>query len=184
MDPIRRPVHPSVQRRRDLASSLNYPADLREKFGKFTYGQRTVLKIICGEVCGHGACTLTKDAIADLSCVSYPVVKTTIRVNLVNSDCPRTGGLLAIADRFAELLGAQRALLADHVPIWRKKERRTRRSVLTEGDLGGFILMRRTSDFAPSVRFAAKDKKLAAQKPALLSQDRCARHLPFAKSSF
>ena len=27
----------------------------------------------------HGACTLTKDAIADLSSVSYPVVKTALR---------------------------------------------------------------------------------------------------------
>jgi hypothetical protein len=72
-------VHPRIQRRRDLASSLNFPADLRETFGKFTEGERAVLKIISGEVERHGACTLTKDAIADLSSVSYPVVKTALR---------------------------------------------------------------------------------------------------------
>jgi hypothetical protein len=79
MDPIRRPVHPRIQRRRDLAASLNYPAELRETFAKFTESQRAVLKIICGEVVRHGACTLTKDAIADLSTVSYPVVKVALR---------------------------------------------------------------------------------------------------------
>jgi hypothetical protein len=72
-------LHPRIQRRRDLASSLNFPADLRETFGKFTESERAVLKIISGEVVRHGACTLTKDAIADLSCVSSPVVKTALR---------------------------------------------------------------------------------------------------------
>jgi hypothetical protein len=48
-----------IQRRRDLASSLNFPADLRETFGKFTNSERAVLKIISGEVVRHGACTLT-----------------------------------------------------------------------------------------------------------------------------
>jgi hypothetical protein len=31
-----RQLNPRIQRRRDLASSLNFPADLRETFGKFT----------------------------------------------------------------------------------------------------------------------------------------------------
>jgi hypothetical protein len=74
-----RQLHPSIQRRRDLASSLNFPADLRETFGKFTDSQRAVLKIISGEVVKHGACTLTKDAIADLSSVSSAVVKVVLR---------------------------------------------------------------------------------------------------------
>src|SRR4029077_11051031 len=78
MDPIRRPVHPRIQRRRDLAASLNFPADLSETFGKFTDSERAVLKIISGEVVRHGACTLTKDAIAALSGVSSPVVKTAL----------------------------------------------------------------------------------------------------------
>jgi hypothetical protein len=60
MDPIRRPVHPRIQRRRDLVASLNYPAEqrdslnypaeLRETFGKFTDSQLAVLKIVSGEV--------------------------------------------------------------------------------------------------------------------------------------
>jgi hypothetical protein len=79
MNLIRRPVHPRIQRRRDLASSLNFPADLRETFGKFTDSEHAVLKIVSGEVVRRGACTLTKDAIADLSSVSYPVVKTALR---------------------------------------------------------------------------------------------------------
>jgi hypothetical protein len=74
-----RQLHPRIQRRRDLASSLNFPADLRETFGKFTDSQRAVLKIISGEVVKHGACTLTKDAIADLSSVSSAVVKVVLR---------------------------------------------------------------------------------------------------------
>jgi DNA-binding PadR family transcriptional regulator len=68
-----------IQRRRDLASSLNFPPDLRETFGKFTDSERAVLKIISGEVVRHGACTLIKGAIADLSSVSYTVVKTALR---------------------------------------------------------------------------------------------------------
>jgi hypothetical protein len=60
MDPIRRPVHPRIQRRRDLAASLNTPAGLEEKFARFTESETAVLKIISGEVVRHGACTLTK----------------------------------------------------------------------------------------------------------------------------
>jgi hypothetical protein len=75
---IRRPVHPRIQRRRDLASSLNYPAGLRETFRKFTDSQRAVLKIISGEVVRHGACTLAVDAIADLSTISRRVVMTAL----------------------------------------------------------------------------------------------------------
>ena len=74
-----RPVHPRVQRRRALAASLNFPADLRETFGKFTDGERAVLKIISGEVVRHGVCMLTKDAIADLSSASITVVKIALR---------------------------------------------------------------------------------------------------------
>ena len=72
-------VHPRIQRRRDLASSLNFPADLSETFGKFTESERAVLKIISGEVVRHGACTLTKSAVADLSCTSPTMVKVAIR---------------------------------------------------------------------------------------------------------
>jgi len=72
-------VHPRIQRRRDLASSLNFPADLSETLGKFTESERAVLKIISGEVVRHGACTLSKDAIADLSSVSSTVVKVVLR---------------------------------------------------------------------------------------------------------
>jgi hypothetical protein len=74
-----RQLHPRIQRRHDLASSLNFPAELRETFGKFTDSQRAVLKIVSGEVVRHGACTLIKGAIADLSSVSYAVVKTALR---------------------------------------------------------------------------------------------------------
>jgi hypothetical protein len=76
MDPIRRPIHPRIQRRRDLAASLHIPPELG---AKFTAGERAVLKIISGEVVRHGACTLTKDAIADLSSVSSIVVKVALR---------------------------------------------------------------------------------------------------------
>ena len=44
MDPIRRQVHPRIQRRRDLAYALNFPAELKEKFGKFTDSQLAVLR--------------------------------------------------------------------------------------------------------------------------------------------
>jgi hypothetical protein len=79
MDPIRRPVHPRIQRRRDLAASLNIPAGLEEKFAKFTEGERAVLKIVSGEVVKRGACTLTWDAIADLSTITRRVVRTALR---------------------------------------------------------------------------------------------------------
>jgi DNA-binding PadR family transcriptional regulator len=76
MDPIRRPIHPRIQRRRDVAASLHIPPELG---AKFTEGERAVLKIISGEVVKHGACTLFKDAIADLSCTSSTVVETALR---------------------------------------------------------------------------------------------------------
>jgi hypothetical protein len=75
MEPIR-PIHPRIQRRRDLAASLHMPPELG---AKFTTSERAVLKIISGEVVRHGACTLTKDAIADLSSVSSIVVKVALR---------------------------------------------------------------------------------------------------------
>jgi hypothetical protein len=79
LDPIRRPIHPRIQRRCDLAASLNIPAGLEEKFAKFTEGERAVLKIISGKVVRDGACTLTKDAIADLSSITRRVVMTALR---------------------------------------------------------------------------------------------------------
>jgi hypothetical protein len=80
MDPIRRPIHPRIQRRRDLAASLNIPAGLEEKFAKFTRpGGLAVLKIISGEVVRHGVCTLTMDAIADLASIDRSVVKVALR---------------------------------------------------------------------------------------------------------
>jgi hypothetical protein len=80
MDPIRRPIHPRIQRRLDLAASLNIPAGLKEKFAKFTRpGGLAVLKIISREVVRRGACTLTVDAIADLAGIDRSVVKVAIR---------------------------------------------------------------------------------------------------------
>jgi hypothetical protein len=79
MVPIRRPIHPRIQRRRDLAASLNIPAGLEEKFAKITESRRAVLKIIADEHTRHGACTLTKAAIADLSGTSSPLVKVALR---------------------------------------------------------------------------------------------------------
>jgi hypothetical protein len=76
MDPIRRPVHPRIQRRRALAASLHIPLELG---AKFTDSERAVLQIVSGEVARHGACTLTKDAIAALSCTSHPLVKVALR---------------------------------------------------------------------------------------------------------
>jgi hypothetical protein len=76
---IERPIHPRIHRRRALAASLNIPAGLEEKFAKFTEAELAVLKIISGEVVRHGACTLTKDAIANLSGISRQVVNTTLR---------------------------------------------------------------------------------------------------------
>jgi DNA-binding MarR family transcriptional regulator len=76
---IRRPVHPRIQRRRALAASLNIPAGLEEKFAKFTEGELAVLKTISGKVVRDGACTLTMNAIADLSSITRRVVMTAIR---------------------------------------------------------------------------------------------------------
>jgi hypothetical protein len=73
LDPLGR-----IQRRRDLAASLSYPAELRETLGKFTDSRRAVLKVISGEVVKHGACTLTLDAIAGLSCNIRSTVKKTL----------------------------------------------------------------------------------------------------------
>jgi hypothetical protein len=73
MDPI--PIHPRIQRRRDLAASLHIPPELG---AKFTESERAVLKIISSEVARHGACTLTRDAIADLSNISRRVVMTAL----------------------------------------------------------------------------------------------------------
>ena len=76
---IKRPIHPRIQRRRDLIASLSYPVELRETFGKFTDSQLAVLKIVSGEVVRHGACTLTQNAIGALSAAGHTVVKTALR---------------------------------------------------------------------------------------------------------
>jgi hypothetical protein len=76
MDLIR-PVHPRIQRRR---ASLYVPPDLGKNFATFTEGELAVLKIISGEVVRHGVCTLTRDAIADLSSTSRGVVTNAVRV--------------------------------------------------------------------------------------------------------
>jgi hypothetical protein len=76
MDPIRRPVHPRIQRRRDLAASVHIPPELG---AKFTEGEIAVVKIISGEIVKHGSCTLTIDAIADLAGINRSVVKVALR---------------------------------------------------------------------------------------------------------
>jgi hypothetical protein len=69
-----------IQRRRNLAASLKIPAGLEEAFVKFTRpGGLAVLKIISGEVCRHGACSLTVDAIADLAGTDRTAVKVALR---------------------------------------------------------------------------------------------------------
>jgi hypothetical protein len=69
-----------IQRRRNLAASLNIPAGLEEVFVKFTRpGGLAVLKIISGEVVKHGSCTLTVDAIADVAGIDRSVVKVALR---------------------------------------------------------------------------------------------------------
>jgi rhodanese-related sulfurtransferase len=73
---IRYRIHPRIQRRRALAASLHIPLELG---AKFTDSERAALQIISGEVAKHGACTLSKDAIAALSCTSGTVVKTALR---------------------------------------------------------------------------------------------------------
>jgi hypothetical protein len=70
--------HPRILRRRELAAS-NVPPGLEEAFDKLTDSELAVLKIISVEVVRHGTCTLTKNAIADLSCTSSTVVKVAIR---------------------------------------------------------------------------------------------------------
>jgi hypothetical protein len=72
--------HPRILRRRDLAASMNIPPGLEEAFDKFTNGELAVLKIIANEVVRHGVCTLTKNAIANLSCTSHTVVKVAFRI--------------------------------------------------------------------------------------------------------
>jgi hypothetical protein len=64
MDIIRRPIHPRVQRRRALAASLHVPPELGSKF---TEGEMAVLKVIADKRGRHGACTLARDAIGDVS---------------------------------------------------------------------------------------------------------------------
>jgi hypothetical protein len=81
MDPFRRPRHPRIQRRHDLAAALNIPAGLEEKFAKLSRpGGLAVLKVISGEVVKHSACTLTMDAIAELVGVDRNMVKVALRI--------------------------------------------------------------------------------------------------------
>lgn len=76
MDLIRRPVHPRIQRRRALAASLQIPPELS---AKFTEGEMAVLKVIADKHGRHGACTLTRDAIGDVSGTSCGTVKNAVR---------------------------------------------------------------------------------------------------------
>jgi hypothetical protein len=76
MDLIRRPVHPRIQRRRALATSLHIPPELG---AKFTEGEMAVLKVIADKHGRYGACTLTRDAIGDLSSTSRGTVKNAVR---------------------------------------------------------------------------------------------------------
>jgi hypothetical protein len=69
-------VDPRIERRRELANSLHIPVELTYQF---TEGEMAVLKVIADEHVRHGTCRLSKDAIAELSCVSRSVVKTAIR---------------------------------------------------------------------------------------------------------
>jgi hypothetical protein len=85
-----RQVHPRIQRRRDLASSLNFPPELKEAFGKLTGGELAVVKIISDEVVRHGTCTLSRDAIAALACTSRSVMKAAFRA-------AKAEGLLKVA---------------------------------------------------------------------------------------
>jgi hypothetical protein len=71
--------HPRILHRRELAASLSVPPELEKAFDKLTDSELAVLKIISGEVVRHGACTLTKSAVADLSCTSPTMVKVAIR---------------------------------------------------------------------------------------------------------
>jgi hypothetical protein len=73
---IKRPIHRRVERRRALAASLHIPLELG---AKFTDSERAILQIISEEVARHGACTLSKDAVAALSCTSPTVVKVALR---------------------------------------------------------------------------------------------------------
>jgi hypothetical protein len=96
MDPIRRPIHPRIQRRRDLAASLNIPAGLEEKFAEFPRpGGLAVLKIISREVVRHGDCTLTMDAIAQLASVERSVARRMLHIakaeGLIKVERGRTG---------------------------------------------------------------------------------------------
>jgi hypothetical protein len=71
-DPLAR-----VLRRRDLAGSLHIPVELTYQFTR--EGGMAVLKVIADEHVQHGACTLTLDAIADLSSTNRTTVKIAIR---------------------------------------------------------------------------------------------------------
>jgi hypothetical protein len=73
---VERPIRRRVELRRALAASLHIPLELG---AKFTDSERAVLQIISNEVARHGACTLSKDAIAALSCTSPTVVKVALR---------------------------------------------------------------------------------------------------------
>jgi hypothetical protein len=71
---LRRGTH--IQRRHELAGSRHIPAELASPF---TVGGLAVLKVIADEYVRRGACTLSKDAIANLSGTSKTVAKHAIR---------------------------------------------------------------------------------------------------------
>jgi hypothetical protein len=106
MNLIRRPIHPRIERRRALAASLHIPPELG---AKFTEGQLAVLKIISSEVAKRGACTLTMDAIADLSSTSPRTVHETLRT-------AKAEGLIEVGrpqqhhHRFADMEGVAKPL--------------------------------------------------------------------------
>jgi hypothetical protein len=78
--PAKLDLRARIQRRRNLAAALNIPAGLEEAFDKFVRpGGLAVLKIISGEVVRHGACTLTKDAIAALAGTDLTAVRVALR---------------------------------------------------------------------------------------------------------
>jgi hypothetical protein len=85
-----------IQRRRDLAASLNIPAGLEEKFAKFPRpGGLAVLKIISREVVRHGDCTLTMEAIAELASIERSVARRMLHIakaeGLIKVERGRTG---------------------------------------------------------------------------------------------
>jgi DNA-binding MarR family transcriptional regulator len=100
MDLIRRPIHPRVQRRRALAASLHIPPEMG---AKFTEGEMAVLKVIADKHGRHGACTLTRDAIGDVSGTSRGTVKRAVRTAAAE-------GLIEVRPAFGDVGGVAGSL--------------------------------------------------------------------------